>query len=59
MFCSVSLNDGNVMKVSSNIEDHFSKDDDILVSKSRPSSIASQFPSKPSQGNLFLRFIFN
>ncbi|XP_024634174.1 uncharacterized protein [Medicago truncatula] len=47
----VSLNDDNVMKASSNTEDQFSKDDNILVSKSRPSSIASQFPSKPSEGD--------
>ncbi|AES70767.2 hypothetical protein MTR_3g062130 [Medicago truncatula] len=44
-------NDDNVMKVSSNIEDQFSKDDDMLVSKSRPSSIASHFPSMPSEGD--------
>jgi hypothetical protein len=34
------------MKISSTMEKQFSKDDEIIVSKSRVSSIASQFPSK-------------
>jgi hypothetical protein len=34
------------MKVSSNIEEQIPKDDDVRVSKSRLSSIASQLPSK-------------
>ncbi|MCH82188.1 disease resistance protein (CC-NBS-LRR class) family protein, partial [Trifolium medium] len=43
-----SLNDEAVMKVSSTIEEQFPNDDvdEIIVSKSRLSSIASQFPSK-------------
>ncbi|RHN66915.1 hypothetical protein MtrunA17_Chr3g0097011 [Medicago truncatula] len=44
----VSLNDDDVVKVSSNIEDQFPKNDEILVSKSIPSCIASQYPSKPT-----------
>jgi len=48
------------MKVSSNIEQQFRKDDKILVSKSRPFSIASQFPTKPSEGILFfILFLIN
>ena len=46
------------MKVRSNIEQQFPKDDEILVSKSRPSSIESQCPSKPTQG-ILLHHFFN
>jgi hypothetical protein len=34
------------MKVNSNIEQHFPMDDEIIVSKSRLSSIVSQFPNR-------------
>jgi hypothetical protein len=47
------------MKVSSIVEQPSSKKDEVIVSKSRPSSIASQRPSKPSEGIYLLHFIFN
>lgn len=47
------------MKVSSDIEDQFLKDDEILVSKSKLCTIVSQCPSKPAQGILLLHFSFN
>ena len=34
------------MKVYSNIEEHFPMDDEIIVSKSRLSSVVSQFPNR-------------
>jgi len=44
------------MKVSSNIEHQFRKDDKI----SGPSSIESQFPTKPPEGILyFILFLIN
>ncbi|XP_045791682.1 uncharacterized protein LOC123886408 [Trifolium pratense] len=51
----VSLNDDAFMKVNSTVEEQFSKDDEIIVSKSKPSPsitspIASQFPSVSSNG---------
>jgi len=55
----VFLYDDAVMKVSSNIEDQFPKDDEILVSKSRLSSIVLQSPSRPAEGILLLHFSFN
>ncbi|WJX37129.1 hypothetical protein P8452_24929 [Trifolium repens] len=45
----VSLNDDAFVKVNSNIEGQFPKDDEILVSRSRLSSTASQFSSMPSK----------
>ncbi|RHN67695.1 hypothetical protein MtrunA17_Chr3g0105471 [Medicago truncatula] len=47
-----SLNHDSFKKVSSNIEEQFSKDDDIIVSKSKPSpsitsSVVYQFPPVP------------
>ncbi|XP_039687811.1 uncharacterized protein [Medicago truncatula] len=45
------LNDDVAMKVSSNIQNEFPKDEEILVSKSRLSCIPSQSPSKPSEGD--------
>ncbi|PNX86507.1 hypothetical protein L195_g042585, partial [Trifolium pratense] len=45
----VTLNDDAFMKVKSNTEEQFPKDDEILVSSSRLSSAASQFPSMPSK----------
>jgi len=53
---SVSLNDDDDMKVRSNIEQQFPKDDEILVSKSIPSSIESQCPSNPTEGILLHHF---
>ncbi|RHN66506.1 putative P-loop containing nucleoside triphosphate hydrolase, leucine-rich repeat domain, L [Medicago truncatula] len=47
----VFLNDDAIMKVSSDIEDQFLKDDEILVSKSKLCTIVSQCPSKPAQGD--------
>ncbi|CAL5202541.1 unnamed protein product [Lathyrus oleraceus] len=47
----VSRIDDALKNVSSNIEEQLSKEDDIIVSKSKPSSIAYQFPSIPSKGN--------
>ncbi|XP_045786924.1 uncharacterized protein LOC123882159 isoform X2 [Trifolium pratense] len=47
----VSLNDDVAMKVSLVVEQRFPNKDEIIVSKSWPSSIASQFPSKPSEGD--------
>jgi hypothetical protein len=47
------------MKGSSNVKEQFPKDDEILVSKSRLFSTASQFPSMPSKGILLLHFIFD
>ncbi|KAK2406712.1 putative disease resistance protein [Trifolium repens] len=53
----VSLNDDAFMKVNSNVEEQFSKDEEKTVSKSKLSSpsivahIASQFPSVPSKGD--------
>ncbi|KAI5408644.1 hypothetical protein KIW84_054469 [Lathyrus oleraceus] len=47
----VSWNDEAFKNVSSNIEEQLPKKDDIIVSKSKPSSIASKFPSIPSKGN--------
>ncbi|XP_058755884.1 uncharacterized protein LOC131629101 isoform X2 [Vicia villosa] len=47
----VSLNDDVAVKVSSIVEQQFSKEDDKIVSKTRPFSIASQFPSMPSKGD--------
>jgi hypothetical protein len=53
------------MKVNSNVEEQFSKDEEKTVSKSKLSSpsivahIASQFPSVPSKGILLLCIIFN
>ncbi|XP_004500452.2 uncharacterized protein [Cicer arietinum] len=47
----VSLNDEAFKKVSSNIEEQFPKADEIIVSKSKPSPIASQLPSMPSKGD--------
>ncbi|GAU48342.1 hypothetical protein TSUD_267670 [Trifolium subterraneum] len=47
----VSLNDDVALRVSSVVEPQFPKEDEIVVSKSRPSSIASQCPSKPSEGD--------
>lgn len=55
----VSRNDDAFKKVRSNTEEQFPTDDDILVSKSRPSYIASQYPLKPVEGILLLQFIFN
>ncbi|KAK2407153.1 putative disease resistance protein [Trifolium repens] len=52
----VSINDDAFMKVNPNAEEQFSKDDEIISSKSKPSSsitspISSQFPSMPSNGD--------
>ncbi|XP_058767167.1 uncharacterized protein LOC131640805 [Vicia villosa] len=48
----VSLNDDHaLMKVSSLIEEQIPNDNEIIVSKSKLSSFASQFPSTPSQGD--------
>ncbi|XP_045791683.1 uncharacterized protein LOC123886409 [Trifolium pratense] len=52
----VSPNGDAFMKVNSNVEERFSKDDEIIVSKSKPSPsipspIASQIPSMPSKGD--------
>ncbi|KAK2442273.1 hypothetical protein QL285_013482 [Trifolium repens] len=47
----VSINDDASMKGSSNVKEQFPKDDEILVSKSRLFSTASQFPSMPSKGD--------
>jgi hypothetical protein len=57
--CSVSDKNDVTMKVSSFVEQPSSKKDEVIVSKSRPSSIASQRPSKPSEGIYLLHFIFN
>jgi len=47
------------MKVSSNIEEQFPKDGEI-ISNSKPSPIASQFPTIPSQGIFnWHQFIFD
>ncbi|CAJ2663189.1 unnamed protein product [Trifolium pratense] len=52
-----SLNGDALMKVNSYVEEQFSKDDEIIVSKSEPSpSITSSVASK---GILLLYFIFN
>jgi len=55
---SVPLNHDAVMKASTNIEQHLPKDDETLVSKSSLSFIASQYPSKPTEGISLLQFIF-
>lgn len=48
------------MQASSIVEKQFPKDDETKISKSRLSSVASQFPSMPSKGILILiQFIFN
>ncbi|XP_058787876.1 uncharacterized protein LOC131662183 [Vicia villosa] len=47
----VSLNDDVAVKVNSIVEQQFPEEDDIIVSKAKPSSIASQFPSMPSKGD--------
>ncbi|CAJ2663173.1 unnamed protein product [Trifolium pratense] len=44
----VSPNGDAFMKVNSNVEEQFSKDDELIVSKSKPSS---PMPSMPSKGN--------
>ncbi|XP_045788433.1 uncharacterized protein LOC123883607 isoform X6 [Trifolium pratense] len=44
----VSPNGDALMKVNSNVEEQFSKDDELIVSKSKPSS---PMPSMPSKGN--------
>jgi hypothetical protein len=51
------------MKVNSNVEEQFSKGDEIIVSKFEPSpsitsAIASQFPSMPSKSIFLLCFYF-
>ncbi|KAI5408629.1 hypothetical protein KIW84_054462 [Lathyrus oleraceus] len=53
----VSRIDDALKNVSSNIEEQLSKEDDIIVSKSKPSSIAYQFPSIPSKGSSRSEFI--
>jgi hypothetical protein len=40
----------NTLSFNLNIEEQFAKDDEIIVSKSQPSPIASQFPSMLSKG---------
>ncbi|XP_012571321.1 uncharacterized protein [Cicer arietinum] len=47
----VSLNDDVAMQASSIVEKQFPKDDETKISKSRLSSVASQFPSMPSKGD--------
>ncbi|GAU33594.1 hypothetical protein TSUD_359730 [Trifolium subterraneum] len=48
----VSQTDNAFMKINSKVEEQFSKDDEITVSKFKPSpGITSQFPSMPSKGD--------
>ncbi|GAU18659.1 hypothetical protein TSUD_124920 [Trifolium subterraneum] len=47
---TTQTNNDQVSLVSSTIEQQFPKDGEIIVSKSRPSSTASQFPLVPSKG---------